>query len=376
MDFSYTEEQGDVQKLALEILSEQATPERQKEVELGGERYDSQLWATVAEAGLLGVAFNEAYGGMNFDFTELCLVAEEVGRSVAPIPYVQVIVSGGLPVQRFGNSEQKARLLPGLVSGESTLVAGFMEAGNEDPAAPVRTSAIADGDGFILNGEKHCVPYADRAERVLVSAKTDTGVVALLLDPKAEGVTLTALVNTAYEPQFKISLNNVKVAAADVLSAQDGAEVMRWAAERTTVAYCAQMTGITDKMMRMTATYTTERKQFDVPVATFQAVGHRMADCYIDVDALRLVTQQAVSLLESEEDATTEVQIAKIWAGDTGHRVSYAAQHCHGGIGIDRDYPLWRYCLQARNIEMTLGSSASNLALLGERMAQGLAFAD
>jgi alkylation response protein AidB-like acyl-CoA dehydrogenase len=96
-----------------------------------------------------------------------------------------------------------------------------------------------------------------------------------------------------------------------------------------------------------------------------------MADCYIDVECLRLATWQAVSLLAAEASATTEVQIAKIWAGDVGHRVSYATQHVHGGMGIDRDYPLWRYCLWMRQNEMTLGSSACHTALLGARLAEG-----
>ena len=98
------------------------------------------------------------------------------------------------------------------------------------------------------------------------------------------------------------------------------------------------------------------------------------SNCFIDVTCLRLNTYQAVSRLDSGVEATTEVQIAKIWAGDVGHRVSYAAQHMHGGMGIDRDYPLWRLCLWARHNEMMLGSSAKQLALLGARIAQGQAY--
>ena len=146
---------------------------------------------------------------------------------------------------------------------------------------------------------------------------------------------------------------------------------MRWIAERSIAATCAHQLGAADCAMRMAASYTSERKQFEVPVATFQAVGHRMADCYIDVECLRLATYQAVSLLGSDVGATTEVQIAKIWAGDTGHRVSYATQHVHGGTGIDRDYPLWRYCLWLRHNEMTLGCSAAHVARLGRRLAAG-----
>jgi len=139
---------------------------------------------------------------------------------------------------------------------------------------------------------------------------------------------------------------------------------------------CAMQIGVSDKSMRMTASYACERQQFGVALGTFQAVQHRAANCYMDVECLKLTTYQAVSLLDSGRDATNEVAIAKIWAGDTGHRVSYAAQHLHGGFGIDRDYSLWRYSLWARQIEMTLGTSARLLATLGERIAAGKAFAE
>jgi alkylation response protein AidB-like acyl-CoA dehydrogenase len=193
----------------------------------------------------------------------------------------------------------------------------------------------------------------------------------LLLDPNAPGVTLVPMQVTSFEPQFEMVLDAVRVAPGDVICRRGGEGIMQWTTERTMAALCAHQLGVTDHAMRMAASYTGERRQFDVPISTFQAVGHRMADCYIDVECLRLATWQAVSLLAAEAPATTEVQIAKIWAGDVGHRVSYATQHVHGGMGIDRDYPLWRYCLWMRHNEMTLGSSARHTALLGARLAEG-----
>ncbi len=250
-----------------------------------------------------------------------------------------------------------------------------MEEQNENPAAPVVTTASKQGEGYTVSGVKLCVPFAHRAERILLSAQTDQGVVALLLDPKASGVTLNAMKVTTYEPQFELVLDKVAVAAEDVLAGPErGAEVMQWLSERTMAALCAHQVGTTDVAMRMTASYTAERKQFGVPVATFQAVGHRAANCFIDVECLRLNTYQAVSRLSGGLNATNEVQIAKIWAGDVGHRVSYASQHLHGGMGIDRDYPLWRYCTWMRHNEMMLGSSAKTLSDLGKRIAAGEAF--
>ena len=273
------------------------------------------------------------------------------------------------------SAAQKNRFLTGIASGATVLTAALMEASNEDPSAPVATTATASHDGFKISGRKICVPFANSAERILLSAKMGKGVVVVLVDPKAAGVSMTAQRVSTYEPQFQLDLKEVTITADDVLAGPaDGAEVMAWIAEHTSAAICAHQTGLSDQAMRMTASYTSERKQFGVPVATFQAVAHRSANCFIDVTCLRLNTYQAVSRLDSGVEATTEVQIAKIWAGDVGHRVSYAAQHMHGGMGIDRDYPLWRLCLWARHNEMMLGSSAKQLALLGARIAQGQAY--
>jgi alkylation response protein AidB-like acyl-CoA dehydrogenase len=218
---------------------------------------------------------------------------------------------------------------------------------------------------------KTAVPFADQADRVLLAARLGSEVAVVLLDTRAEGVSRAALQVTSFEPQCQLELDSVRVPASDVLVTSGGAGIMHWIVERTQAAICAHQLGASDCAMRMAASYTSERKQFDVPIATFQAVGHRLANCYIDVECLRLTTYQAASLLHSEVPATTEVQIAKFWAGDTGHRVSYATQHVHGGTGIDRDYPLWRYCLWLRQNEMSLGCSSVQAAALGARLAAG-----
>jgi 3-oxocholest-4-en-26-oyl-CoA dehydrogenase beta subunit len=262
-----------------------------------------------------------------------------------------------------------------VASGQIMLSAALTEPYNEDPAQPILTTATADGTGLRISGDKTAVPFAHLADRIVLSAKMGDGVVVVLLDPKAAGLSMTPMQVTTYEPQFALSLDNVSIAAEDILASADrGREVMQWLTERTSVGLCAHQLGASDKAMRMTASYTAERKQFGVLISTFQAVGHRAANCFIDVECLRLNTYQAVSRLDGGLDASNEVHIAKIWAGDVGHRVSYAAQHLHGGTGIDRDYPLWRYCTWLRYNEMSLGSSAKNLASLGKRIAAGEAF--
>ena len=375
MDFGFSEAQSEVRQLSRQILSEQVTPERLAAFdEFAKPRFDRELWSQLAAAGLLGVAVDEAYGGMGFGFIELALFLEEVGRTIAPLPAIPHLVSAALPLQRFGTDQQKDALLPGVVDGSLLLSAALMEGPGENPLVPA-TRAVSSGDGFSLSGVKRCVPFASDCHRILVAASAEDGIVIVMVDPAAPGVTLTDMKYSTYEPQYELLLQDVSIGAEDVLAGPErGAELLQWIRERTTAAVCAHQLGVTDQAMRMTASYTAERKQFGVPVATFQAVGHRAANCFIDVECLRLNTYQAASLLAAEADAGNEVLIAKIWAGDVGHRVSYASQHLHGGTGIDRDYPLWRYCLWARHNEVMLGGSAPQLAVLGRRIAAGEAY--
>ncbi|RNL67822.1 acyl-CoA dehydrogenase family protein [Zhongshania marina] len=376
MDFGFSEQQRDVQNLARQILSDNVTAEKLSQYDdYKAERFDRELWQKFAEAGLLGVAIDEEFGGMGFGFFELGLLVEEAGRAIAPLPLISHLISAALPIQQFASHAQKLAWLPKVASGEILLTAALSEAYNDDPTQPYLTTAKAEGDSLVLNGEKTNVPFAHIADRILLAAKTSDGIAVVLLNPKAEGVSLSAQQVTTYEPQYVVSLNNVRIGAGDILATgMDGQALMQWLAERTTVALCAHQLGASDKAMRMSASYTAERKQFGVLISTFQAVGHRAANCFIDVECLRLNTYQAISRLDGGLDATNEVQIAKIWAGDVGHRVSYAAQHLHGGTGIDRDYPLWRYCTWLRYNEMALGGSAKTLAKLGKRIAAGQAF--
>jgi len=377
MDFGFSEEQRDIQKLARQILQDLVTPTTLAAYDnYASERFDRALWGKLAEAGLLGVAVPEEHGGMGFGFMEVALMMEEAGRAIAPAPLAVHMAGGIMPLARFGSAEQKNRLLPGAASGELVLTAALEEQFVLDACAPAAT-ARAEGGGYRVSGEKFAVPFAHCAHRVLLGAMSDAGLVVLLLDPQAAGVTLTPVKTSSYEPQSLLGMNDVLVPAADVLAGPDrGAEVMRFAAECLTVALCAHQLGVTDTLLRMTAAYTSERKQFGVPIATFQAVGNRAADRFIDVECLRLTTYQAASLLAAGAPASVEVDIAKIWAGDVGHRSSYTAQHLHGGAGVDRGNGPWRYCLWARHNEMTLGSTASRLASLGARCAAGEAVVD
>ena len=369
MDFAFNEEQDDLKGLVEKILEGELTLERLKEAEAGDDNFDRELWAKLAEAGVLGIAVPEAQGGGGYGFLEAAIVLEQIGRTVAPVPYYASVVLGALPIAHFGTDAQKDAHLPGIASGEVIFTAALAEAG-ADPLKPV-TTAKRDGDGWTLDGMKDNVPSGPLAHRVLVPASTDDGgVIVAILDPEAKGVTRERQDTTSHHPEARLTLKGAKVADADVLgSAAQGAEVLDWLVQRATAALCAIAVGVCEEAVRMTAEYTKTREQFDRPIATFQAVGQRAADAYIDTEAIRLTGWQAIWRLSEELPAAAEVAVAKFWASEGGQRVVHAAQHLHGGMGVDRDYPLHRYFLWAKWLELSLGGATRQLLIIGRHLA-------
>lgn len=366
MDFNISEEVRSAQQLAQQILGDYTSVEQLKIIEKQEERFDAGLWQALADAGLLGLDISENHGGTELGFFSLTTLCEEVGRTVAPVPVVPVLVSAAGTLRRFGSDTQKDQWLTGIASGATLITAALGEYNNDDPTAPGSAAQKKEG-GYSISGTKICVSLARSAARILVSARMNEELVVALVDPRAAGVTLNAQIVSTGETQYELVMKNVQVPAADIVAVGGEAlAAMEWAHQATRTALAAMALGVCDKMMRITGQYTSERQQFGRAIATFQAVSHRVADCYIDVECLRLVTQQAAALIDQGRPAEDAVLMAKIWCGNVTHRVSQASQHCHGGTGVDRDYQLFRYCEWARQIELTAGSSAQLTGELGE----------
>jgi alkylation response protein AidB-like acyl-CoA dehydrogenase len=368
MDFTRNEEQQAIAELAAKVLGDQVTPEglRALEREPGGLLFDRALWSTLADAGLLGLVVPEAYGGLGFGLVELCLLLEEVGRNVAPVPVLACLAYGALPVVRLGTDAQQSALLPGVVDGSVVLTAALVEHLG-DPHRPL-TTARPDGEGWRLNGEKSCVPAGLVADRVVVSASTGDGAVGLfLVDPSDPSVTRTRQDTITWIPEAALEL--VSTPAEPLGPVDVDGSALRWLIEHVNVATSAVVVGVAEAALQLTAEYTKTREQFDRPIATFQAVGQRAANAFIDTEAIRLTTLKAAWYLASGRPASKEVAVAKYFASDAGQRVVRAAQHLHGGIGVDRDYPLHRYYCWAKQLELTLGSGSHHLRALGKLLA-------
>ena len=366
MDFSFTEEQQEIQGLTRQILSDKVTHERLKEIEAEPDWFDRDLWGELANAGLVGIALPEDVGGGGFGFLEACLVLQEVGRTVAPVPYLATVAMAALPIAEFGTAEQRTRLLAGVADGDTVLTAALTELVNTDPLAP-QTTAKPYASQWRLTGTKSLVPAAHLAAGVLVPAATADGIGVFLVDPKGPGVQLERQVATTGEPVWTMTLDSAPGEA--VGEPAQGERILRRIIELTTAGLCMTALGVCEQALKMTAEYTSTREQFERPLAAFQAVAQRAADAYIDTEGIRLTAWQAVWRLAEGMPAANELAVAKFWASEGGQRVVHAAQHLHGGIGVDVDYPLHRYFLWAKECELTLGSATPQLVTLGKALA-------
>jgi alkylation response protein AidB-like acyl-CoA dehydrogenase len=346
--------------LARTILTDQVTTNRLRELEQGPEAMDRQLWKAFAEAQLLGVAMPEDVGGTGYGLLELCVLLEEVGRRVAPVPLLATM-SAALTIAHFGTAGQRSALLPGVISGDSILTVAVQEAASRDVCRPV-TTARPDGHGWLLDGEKLAVPWAPLADAVLVTA--DAGV--FVVDASTPGLTLEAATGTDRTPRALLGLRDVR---ADRLG---DASATAWMIDRLLAGMCALAVGVFDEAVRMTAGYLSEREQFGRPLATFQGAALRAADAYIDAQAIRVAAWSAIWRLAVGLPAADELAVAKFWVADGGQRIAHACQHLHGGMGVDVDYPIHRYFLWAKDLELTLGGATEHLLRLGESLCTSI----
>lgn len=366
MDFSFTEDQEGIRGLLKQVLGDLVTDDSLKALAKEGVWFHERAWMQLAESEMLGLAIPQEYGGAGLGLTELCLLLQQVGRTVAPVPALATLVAGALPIAEFGTPEQKDRFLGGVAQGRTILSAALVDLGSRNPLRP-SADATVDGGGWRISGRFSNVSFADRAERILVPAATDRGVVILLVDPRGGGARLGEQRGTNGEPLWLLELDDAPVAEGDLLGTpENGADVLRFLIDRVVLGICAIELGIAEQALFMTARYAGERQQFGVPIGTFQGVTQRVGDAYIDLQAMKTTLWQACWRLDQGIEASRELAVAKFWASEAGARVVAAAQHVHGGMGFDRDYPLFRYFMTSKGLEFTLGGAHESLTRLSE----------
>lgn len=368
MDYSYDEQEQDVADLAATIIGDAATPQRIAEVDASGEPFDRVLWAELAKAGLIGIAVPEEHGGSGAGFVEQCLVIAAAARAAAPLFLVESAVAAALPLSRYGTEEQRRRLVAPYAAGDLILTAAPSRASFSSPGF----HAHPDGVTWRVDGAMSHVALAPVADRVLVHVTDDQSRAGLLLiDPNGPGATLTPHSSVDRRWRWQLKLDGYLVPATDVVvTPGDLASGVAAGLEASvTVARCVAQLGASETALRMTASYVCEREQFGRAIGSFQAVSHKVADAYIDVQGVRLTAWRAAWLLAHGTLDKEAVAIAAWWATAAPTRVLETAMQLHGGLGVDLDFPLHRYFLAARQGCLALGGPARTLSDLGDLVA-------
>jgi 3-oxocholest-4-en-26-oyl-CoA dehydrogenase beta subunit len=361
MDFSTTEAAQDLGDLVITIVDAVCTPEHQHQLDGLDQRFDRELWGKLIDTDILSTAAPESLGGGGFGVLEQTAVLVGLGRQLAAVPYLESVVLAAGALAKFGSAELRQEWGAPAVSGQKILTVALDGEMGDGPVQAARSS-----DGYRLSGTRTQVGYGPVADGFLVPAETDSGTVVFLIASKDPGVSVTALETTGRSSIGHLLLDGVE---ADHQRIVGGDDAVAWISALAELGRSAFQLGVLDRGLQLTAEYARTREQFDRPIGSFQAVGQRLADGYIDVKGLRLTLTQAAWRLSEDLPADTEVATAAFWAADAGHRVAHTIVHVHGGVGIDIDHPVHRYFLAAKQAEFALGGATGQLRRIGRELA-------
>lgn len=363
-DFTVSETQRELAELTRGICIDQLDTKRRRAVDAQPVHLDAELWSALATAGVVSAALPDSIGGGGLDFLEQCSVLVELGRAVAPVPYLTHVLASSA-IAHFGTDAQRVDWAVPAAEGRLLLTCALGEELADSAAAPL-TRAERSDERWCITGSKALVPFGGVADAFLVPATTESGPALFVVLAGDDGVTVTAQRIVDGDEESTLDLIDVSL---DDDRRVPGDDVVHWLVARMTVALAAYQVGVLERAVELSAAYARERQQFGRAIGSFQAVAQRLADAYIDVDAVRLTTWEAAWRIAAGLSCPTEIATAKFWAAEAGHRVAHTAVHVHGGTGIDMDGDLHRYFTAAKRTEFTLGGATAQLLLLGAQLA-------
>jgi pimeloyl-CoA dehydrogenase small subunit len=373
MNFDLTEEQQLLKDSVTRLLADRYGFENRKTFQASADGWSRKLWSQYAEIGLLGVAFTEADGGFGGGPVETMLIEEAFGGSLALEPYLATIVLAGGLIRRGGDAEQRAALIPAIASGELLLALAHSERQSGHDLFDVGASADRDGESYVLNGEKGLVLHGDCADKLIVSARKEgarrdkAGIGLFLVDAKAEGVTRRGYPTQDGMRAAEVTLANVRVAAKDELSAgEDPFPLIERVVDEAIAATSAEAVGAMSEALAMTVDYLKTRKQFGVPIGSFQALQHRASDMVVALEQARSMMMLA-TMMASEDNGRERakaISAAKVQIGRSARFIGQQSIQLHGGIGMTMEYKLGHLFKRLTMIDVLFGDADYHLEKL------------
>jgi len=315
--------------------------------------YPTELWSHLGELGLLGMSIPEEHGGSGMTALDAAVVYHEFGRALTPSPHFVSCVLGAGAIQR-SSPELQARWLPAIADGSAIVTPAWLEPEAGFGASGVTLAATADGDGWRLDGVKRHVSFAGAADRLLVLGRAPEGVTLFLVEPTAAGVTLAQQMTVASDAQYRVELAGVRVAAADVVGLPgQGWAIWDRVMHDGIILLAAQAVGGARYALEITTQYSKDRKQFDKPLAAFQALSHYMADAATTVDGAETLVWEAAWAKSMGRNIERLAPMAKLFACKTFRDVTAMAQQIFGGVGFTVDYDIQLYFRRAKALQLS-----------------------
>ncbi len=375
MDFALTDEQRLLQHSAERLFADHYAFEARKRYgqEPGG--FSRALWARYAELGLLGLPFDEAYGGSAGGPVETMIVMEQIGRALALEPYLATVVLGGGLLRLGGSEALRAELIPQIASGDLMLAFAHAERQSRYDLADIAARARRDGAGFVIDGAKSLVLHGDSAQKFIVSARLACeqndrdGIGLFLVDAAAKGVSTRGYPTVDGQRAAEVTLSGVRVPAAAAIGEPGAAfPLIERIADLAIAALAAEAVGAMAAMHETTVDYMKTRKQFGVTIGTFQALQHRAADMLIALEQARSMAMLATMM--AAEDNVRErrqaVSAAKVQIGRSGRIVGQGAVQIHGGIGMTMETKVGHYFKRLTTIDTMFGDADHHLGIVAE----------
>jgi alkylation response protein AidB-like acyl-CoA dehydrogenase len=368
MQLVLSEDQELLAKTAADFVSERSPVSRMRELRdtRDPDGFSRPLWKEMAELGWVGIPIPEAYGGAEMGLAELAVVLEALGRNLAPEPFLSTVLLGAHALLLGGTDAQKAEWLPGVASGDKLLALAQQEAKSRFDLNRVATRAERDGDAFVLTGEKIAVLDGASADAVVVVARsagalTDEAGISLFLVPAGSaGLRVERQWRVDSRQAALVSLEGVRVGADALIGTEGGGlPLLSQVIDRATVGIAAEMLGSMSEAFERTLAYLKDRVQFGVPIGSFQALKHRAANLFIEVELCRSAVMAAARAVdEGLEEAPRLVSLAKARCSEAGVLVANEAIQMHGGIGMTDEHEIGFYLKRARVAELTFGDAA------------------
>jgi alkylation response protein AidB-like acyl-CoA dehydrogenase len=368
VNFDYDSEQNDLRDAVRGLLARAySDSEARRAVVKADPGFDEKTWSRLAEMGLLGLPFAEEDGGMGAGPIEVAIVAEEIGRVLAPEPFIETVVLAGGLVAAVGTAEQKGEVLAGISEGTTIAVFAHAEPGTRWTPTASGVTATQSGDGWTLTGVKEPVPSGARADLLIVSAAVDGGTGLFLVQGDAAGLT-----RTGYRTHDGTRAANIRFDGTPAVALGEGGDqtaAIEKALAVARIAYGHEALGAMDTALRTTTEYLKTRKQFGVTISKFQALTFRAADMYVSLELARSIALWASMVADAGGDVVQAADRARLLISRASRHIGKEAIQLHGGIGVTAEYSVGHYTSRLIAIDHLLGDGDWALARLAGKVA-------